>query len=43
MALTDTGIKNAKPAKLFDGGGLFLLIAPILCIVLRAGKIEIPS
>ena len=32
MALTDTGIKNAKPgakpAKLFDGGGLFLLIAP---------------
>ncbi|MFX1763299.1 integrase arm-type DNA-binding domain-containing protein [Paraburkholderia sp. A1RI-2L] len=32
MALTDTTIRNAKPddkpRKLFDGGGLFLLIAP---------------
>ena len=32
MALTDTTIRNAKPGekplKLFDGGGLFLLIAP---------------
>lgn len=32
MALTDTTIRNAKPAekplKLFDGGGLFLLVAP---------------
>jgi integrase len=32
MALTDTAIRNAKPAdkqqKLFDGGGLFLLIKP---------------
>ncbi len=32
MALTDTLIRNAKPGqkpqKLFDGGGLFLLIAP---------------
>ena len=32
MALTDTLIRNVKPGqkpqKLFDGGGLFLLIAP---------------
>ncbi len=32
MALTDTAIKNVKisekPQKLFDGGGLFLLVAP---------------
>ncbi|CAM2175257.1 Arm DNA-binding domain-containing protein [Burkholderia orbicola] len=32
MALTDTAIKNAKPAekprKLFDGGGLYLLVVP---------------
>ncbi len=32
MALTDTAIRNAKPAerpvKVFDGGGLFLLITP---------------
>lgn len=32
MALTDTAIRNAKPAdnpqKLFDGGGLFLLVTP---------------
>ena len=32
MPLTDTGIKNAKPGpkpvKLFDGGGLFLMVAP---------------
>jgi len=32
MPLTDVSIKNAKPdskpLKLFDGGGLFLLIAP---------------
>jgi integrase len=32
MALTDTTIRNAKPGdkplKLFDGGGLFLLVAP---------------
>lgn len=32
MSLTDTAIKNAKPAskayKLFDGGGLFLLVTP---------------
>lgn len=32
MALTDTAIKNAKPTdkpyKLFDGGGLFLLVTP---------------
>lgn len=32
MALTDTAIKNIKPgpkpAKLFDGGGLFLLVTP---------------
>jgi integrase len=32
MPLTDTAIKNAKPQesqrKLFDGGGLFLLVAP---------------
>jgi hypothetical protein len=32
MALTNTAIRNAKPGekpiKLFDGGGLFLYIAP---------------
>lgn len=32
MSLTDTTIKNAKPgdktARLFDGGGLYLEIAP---------------
>jgi hypothetical protein len=32
MALTDVAVRNAKPAdkqqKLFDGGGLFLLITP---------------
>ncbi|RQR72271.1 DUF4102 domain-containing protein [Burkholderia sp. Bp9012] len=32
MALSDTAIKNAKPAekprKLFDGGGLYLLVVP---------------
>lgn len=32
MALTDTSIRSAKPqdkpAKLFDGGGLFLLVTP---------------
>ncbi|WGY68615.1 DUF4102 domain-containing protein [Burkholderia cepacia] len=32
MALTDTAIRNAKPAekprKLFDGGGLYLLVVP---------------
>jgi hypothetical protein len=32
MALTDTAIPNAKPTdkqqKLFDGGGLFVLIKP---------------
>ena len=32
MALTDTAIRNAKPAdkpiKLFDGGGLFLHVTP---------------
>ena len=32
MPLTDTAIKNAKPSakplKLFDGGGLFLLVTP---------------
>jgi hypothetical protein len=32
MALTDTAIRNTKPdlkpRKLFDGGGLFLLVAP---------------
>lgn len=32
MTLTDTAIKNAKPAgkayKMFDGGGLFLLVTP---------------
>ena len=33
MSLTDTAIKNAKPKekpyKLFDGGGLFLLVNPV--------------
>ena len=32
MSLTDTAIRNAKPAarplKLFDGGGLYLEVAP---------------
>lgn len=32
MALTDTGIRNAKPRerdyKLADGGGLYLLVTP---------------
>jgi hypothetical protein len=32
MPLTDVAIRNAKPAarplKLFDGGGLFLLVTP---------------
>ena len=32
MALTDAAVKGAKPqeksAKLFDGGGLFLLVTP---------------
>ncbi|MEW8383989.1 MAG: Arm DNA-binding domain-containing protein, partial [Candidatus Thiodiazotropha taylori] len=32
MALTDTAVRNTKPKdkshKLFDGGGLFLLINP---------------
>ena len=32
MALTDTKIRNTKPSKkpikLFDGGGLFLLVSP---------------
>ncbi len=32
MPLTDTAIKNAKPAdkpvRLFDGGGLYLEVAP---------------
>jgi hypothetical protein len=28
MPLTDTAIKNAKPCKLADGGGLYLFIQP---------------
>lgn len=32
MSLSDAGVRNAKPAdkpfKLFDGGGLFLLVNP---------------